>query len=54
MSLCGYLYYPAEESGYPMAPRFPHIAAWLDRLRALPGWAHPYDILPGEVIAPKW
>ena len=54
MSLCGYLYYPPEESGYPMAPRFPHIAAWLDRLRALPGWAHPYDILPGEVIAPKW
>ena len=53
-SLCGYLYYPVEESGYQVSGRFPNIAAWLDRLRALPGWASPYDILPGERIAPKW
>ena len=53
-SICGYLFYPVEESGYDVAGSFPHVAAWLDRLRALPGWASPYDVLPGERIAPKW
>ena len=53
-SLCGYLYYPVEESGYTIADRFPSIAAWLGRLQAVPGWADPYDILPGERIAPRW
>ena len=53
-SLCGYLYYPVEESGYEVHQRFPHIGAWLNRLRDVPGWALPYDILPGERIAPKW
>jgi glutathione S-transferase len=53
-SLCGYLYYPAEESGYEVSERFPHIDAWLSRLRELDGWANPYDILPGPRIAPKW
>jgi glutathione S-transferase len=54
LSLCGYLFYPLEESGYELALRFPHINAWLNRIQAIPGWAHPYDILPGERIAPKW
>jgi glutathione S-transferase len=53
-SVCGYLFYPVEESGYEVEQRFPHIGAWLKRLRAVPGWALPYDILPGERIAPKW
>jgi len=53
-SLSGYLFYPVEESGYPVEGRFPNIAAWVDRLRAIPGWAHPYDVLPGQRIAPKW
>jgi glutathione S-transferase len=53
-SLCGYLFYPVEESGYEVEQRFPHIGAWLARLRAAPGWALPYDILPGERIAPTW
>ena len=54
MSLSGYLFYPTAESGYEIAPRFPNIAAWLTRVRALDGWADPYDILPGERIASKW
>jgi glutathione S-transferase len=54
ISLCGYLFYPVEESGYEVAQRFSHIGAWLERLRALPGWASPYDILPGNLILPKW
>ena len=53
-SLCGYLFYPVEESGYEVQLRFPHIGAWLERVRKIPGWAPPYDILPGERIAPKW
>jgi glutathione S-transferase len=53
-SLCGYLFYPVEESGYEIVERFPHIDAWLSRLREIDGWANPYDILPGERIAPKW
>lgn len=54
LSLCGYLFYPVDESGYAVAGRFVHVQAWLDRLRALPGWANPYDILPGDYIAPRW
>ena len=54
ISLCGYLFYPVEESGYEIQARFPHIAAWLERVKRIPGWAPPYDILPGERIAPKW
>ena len=53
-SLSGYLFYPAEESGYDIAARFAHVSAWLERVRAIEGWASPYDILPGERIAPKW
>jgi glutathione S-transferase len=53
-SLSGYLFYPAEESGYDLPVRFPSIAAWVDRLRSIPGWAPPYDALPGERIAPRW
>ena len=53
-SLCGYLFYPVEESGYAVADRFRRIAAWLERVRKLPGWAPPYEVLPGERIDPKW
>ena len=53
-SICGYLFYPVEESGYDVAGQFSHIAAWLDRLRALPGFASPYDVLPGARLAPRW
>ncbi len=54
LSLCGYLFYPVEESGYEVAVRFPHINSWLSRVQAIPGWADPYEVLPGERIAPKW
>ena len=44
LSCCGYLYYP-EPFGFDRA-EWPGIDAWLDRLAALPGWAHPYDLMP--------
>ena len=46
LSCCGYLYYP-EPFGFERAD-WPHIDAWLDRLAALPGWKHPYDLMPGN------
>ena len=54
MSLCGYLFYPVEESGYDARSLYPNIANWLDRVKAIKGWVNPYDILAGDVIAPKW
>jgi len=54
MSLSGYLFFPPEESGYVLEERFKNLAAWRDRLKAAPGWGDPYQILPGERIAPKW
>ncbi|MEM8554954.1 MAG: glutathione S-transferase [Pseudomonadota bacterium] len=41
---CGYLYYP-EDFGFDRSA-YPAIDSWLSRLAALPGWAHPYDLMP--------
>jgi glutathione S-transferase len=54
MSLCGYLYYPADESGYDIAKSYPAMARWLERLKALPGWKPPYEMMPGERVPPRW
>lgn len=54
MSMCGYLYFPPEESGYDIAKQYPAMARWLERLKTLPGWKPPYQLLPGEKIAPRW
>lgn len=53
-SLSGYLFYPVEESGYDWPVQYPNIAAWVERLKAVPGWASPYELMPGERIAPRW
>ena len=47
VSLVGYLYYPAEEFGFDIPATFPAIGKWLDRMKALPGWKHPYELMPG-------
>ena len=44
LGMCGYLYYP-EPYGFARAD-WPGIDAWLDRIATLPGWAHPYDLMP--------
>jgi glutathione S-transferase len=51
ISMCGYMYYPAEEFGFDLAKDHPAIGAWLDRLKALPGWEHPYKLMPGHPMA---
>jgi glutathione S-transferase len=50
ISLVGYLYYPAEEFGFDVAAEHKNIAAWLGRVKALPGWKHPYDLMPGHPL----
>jgi glutathione S-transferase len=47
VSYCAYLYYPAEEFGFDIAAEHKNIGAWLGRMKALPNWAHPYDLMPG-------
>ena len=47
LSCCSYLYYP-EPFGFDRAD-WPRIDAWLDRIASLPGWKHPYDLMP-----PAW
>ncbi|GLS87561.1 glutathione S-transferase [Cypionkella aquatica] len=46
LSLCGYLYYP-EPFGFDRKD-WPNIDIWLDRIAAVPGWEHPYDLMPGN------
>ena len=50
VSLAGYLYYPAEEFGFDIGKDHPAIGAWLARMKALPGWGHPYDLMPGHPL----
>ena len=43
-SLCGYLYY-GEELPFDLS-QFKHIERWLDAIKNLKGWQHPYDLMP--------
>ena len=42
LSLCGYLFY-GDELPFEITPR---VKAWSERIRALPQWKHPYDLMP--------
>jgi len=46
LSCCGYLYYP-EPFGFDRKD-WANIDRWLDRVAKLPGWKHPYDLMPGS------
>ena len=35
------------EFGFDIAGTHKNIGAWLDRVKALPGWKHPYELMPG-------
>ncbi|MFT4121882.1 glutathione S-transferase family protein [Bradyrhizobium sp.] len=45
-SLAGYLYYPADETGFDLRTAFPAIDAWRWRIAALPRWRPPYEAMP--------
>lgn len=46
LSCCGYLYYP-EPFGFDRAA-WPNIDRWLTNIQNIPGWKHPYDLMPGS------
>ena len=50
LSLVAYLYYPPDEFGFDIAADHKNIGAWLARIKALPGWKHPYDLMPGHPL----
>ncbi len=43
IACCGYLFWP-EQAGLDLTV-WQHVTAWLDRIRGLPGWGHPYDLM---------
>jgi glutathione S-transferase len=51
LSICGYLFFD-DEMGVDWKD-YPNIHAWLARIRALPRWKHPYDLLPGHPLPVK-
>ncbi|CAB3802532.1 hypothetical protein LMG28688_05593 [Paraburkholderia caffeinitolerans] len=53
LSLAGYVFYPAEETSFDLPAAYPNIARWTQRIANLPGWKDPYELMPGERIAPR-
>jgi glutathione S-transferase len=49
LSLCGYLFFD-DEIGVDFSKEYPPIARWLARIKALPNWKHPYDLMPGHPL----
>lgn len=46
IACCSYLFYP-EPFGFSRDD-WPNISKWLSRISDLPGWKHPYDMMPGN------
>jgi glutathione S-transferase len=44
----GYLYFD-HEFGHEI-DSYPNIERWRKAIAALPGWRHPYDLMPGHPI----
>lgn len=49
LSLCGYLFYQ-DEIDIDFGQSHPSIQRWLDGIRNMAGWQHPYDLMPGHPI----
>jgi glutathione S-transferase len=48
ISMCGYLFWN-DELGVSWDD-YPNVGDWLERIRALPGWVHPYALMPGHPL----
>ncbi|MBX2836999.1 MAG: glutathione S-transferase N-terminal domain-containing protein [Gammaproteobacteria bacterium] len=44
VSMCGYMFFLDEAK--VDTSLYPNVMAWLDRIKALPNWSHPYDLMP--------
>ena len=51
ISMCGYLFWP-DEFGVDWVD-YPQVGRWLDAIAALPGWVHPYTLMPGHPLPVK-
>lgn len=51
ISMCGYLFWN-DELGVTWDD-YPNVGDWLERIRALPGWTHPYELMPGHPLPEK-
>ena len=49
LSCCGYMFFDGE---YPedWMSAAPNVDAWRNRIKARPGWKHPYDLMPGHPL----
>ncbi len=41
---------PAHALWQDNAAHYPALSAWRERMRALPGWVHPYTLMPGHPL----
>lgn len=48
LSMCGYLFWP-DEIGVDL-DKYQQVRRWLDDIKALPGWVHPYELMPGHPL----
>jgi glutathione S-transferase len=46
LSLCGYLWFD-DEMGVDWSD-YPNLRRWRDGIAAIPGWKHPYALMPGH------
>jgi len=51
LSMCGYLFWP-DEIGVDL-DKYQQVRRWLDDIKALPGWVHPYELMPGHPLPEK-
>ena len=50
LSCAGYMFF-TDEFPIDWGKEFPNLVAWRERIRALPGWKHPYDLMPGHPLS---
>lgn len=48
LSMCGYLYF-TDELGVDLND-YPNVVRWLQDIKALEGWVHPYELTPGHPL----
>lgn len=48
LSMCGYLYY-TDEIGIDLN-NYSNVVRWLKDIKALDGWVHPYELMPGHPL----
>lgn len=51
LSIVGYLFWP-DEIGVDFSA-YANVQAWLARIKALDGWVHPYELMPGHPLPEK-